>query len=389
MARAGRSVLVLEKSEIYRDLVRGEWIAPWGVLEATKLGLLETFMHAGGHYVGFHVEYGDGIDPDAADHARMPLAILPGVPGPLCIGHPAACAALASAAREAGATVLRGADNVTVTPGEEPRVSFEHQGAHFDVAAGLVAGCDGRNSSIRRQMGFEMEQDEQHNWFSGLLVDDVPEWPEDVQTMGTHADGQLFVFPQGKGRLRLYLGYATEQKGRIAGETAERTFLDAFRVPTLPFGDLIASATIAGPANSIPNQSTLVREPYAPGVVLVGDAAGYNDPIVGQGLSITLRDVRIVRDILLASERWDESIFEPYAEERAERMRRLRLCARLDAIVHTEFGERAQRRRMAVRERRAADPTFMACTGGVMVGPELLPAEAFDERVEDELIAMG
>ena len=33
----------------------------------------------------------------------MPLAILPGVPGPLCIGHPAACAALASAAREAGA----------------------------------------------------------------------------------------------------------------------------------------------------------------------------------------------------------------------------------------------------------------------------------------------
>jgi hypothetical protein len=31
----------------------------------------------------------------------------------------------------------------------------------------------------------------------------------------------------------------------------------------------------------------------------------------------------------------------------------------------------------------------MACTGGVMVGPELLPAEAFDERIEDELIAMG
>ena len=51
LARAGRSVLVLEKSDIYRDLVRGEWIAPWGVAEASRLGLLETLMHAGGHYV--------------------------------------------------------------------------------------------------------------------------------------------------------------------------------------------------------------------------------------------------------------------------------------------------------------------------------------------------
>ncbi|HWO93950.1 MAG TPA: FAD-dependent monooxygenase, partial [Dehalococcoidia bacterium] len=71
-----------------------------------------------------------------------------------------------------------------------------------------------------------------------------------------------------------------------------------------------------------------------------------------------------------------------------ERMRRLRLCARLDAIVHAEFGDDAQRRREAVRRRRASDPGFMLCQAAVMIGPEKLPAEAFDERQEAELAAM-
>lgn len=93
MARAGRAVLVLEKADVYRDLVRGEWIAPWGVVEAGDLGLLDTLMDAGGHYVRFHVEYGDGIDPAEADASKLDLAMLPGIPGPLCIGHPAACRA--------------------------------------------------------------------------------------------------------------------------------------------------------------------------------------------------------------------------------------------------------------------------------------------------------
>jgi 2-polyprenyl-6-methoxyphenol hydroxylase-like FAD-dependent oxidoreductase len=388
MARAGRSVLVLEKSDVYRDLVRGEWIAPWGVVEAMKLGLRETFEGAGGHYVSKHIEYGDGIDPAEAEAAALELALLPGIPGPLCIGHPAACSALEVAAREAGAMVLRGVDHVQVMAGEQPSVSYAHEGKTREAGARVVAGCDGRNSSVRRQLGFTLEQEDQHHWFSGLLVDGVPQWPEDTQTMGTHRDGQLFVFPQGGGRLRLYLSYPTEQKSRLSGSDGERRFLEAFRVPTMPHGEAIADATIAGPANSIPNQSTIVRTPYCPGVVLVGDAAGYNDPIIGQGLSISLRDVRIVRDVLLESEDWETARFADYAEERRERMRRLALCGRIDSIVHAEFGPESQQRRDAVRARRASDPAFMMCVGGVMVGPELLPAEAFDERIEGEIAAL-
>ena len=48
-----------------------------------------------------------------------------------------------------------------------------------------------------------------------------------------------------------------------------------------------------------PGDDTWTDTPFAAGVVLVGDAAGHNDPIVGQGLSIALRDARMVRDLIL------------------------------------------------------------------------------------------
>ena len=46
MARAGKSVLVLEKTTEYPDLVRGEWLAPWGVVEARRTGLLDEMVNA-------------------------------------------------------------------------------------------------------------------------------------------------------------------------------------------------------------------------------------------------------------------------------------------------------------------------------------------------------
>src|SRR5579859_6791860 len=39
LARAGLEVLLLERQHTYRDRVRGEYMAPWGVLEARAVGL--------------------------------------------------------------------------------------------------------------------------------------------------------------------------------------------------------------------------------------------------------------------------------------------------------------------------------------------------------------
>jgi len=389
MASAGKAVLVLEKTTEYKDIVRGELMVPWGVEEVDNLGLRDVLMDAGGHFIAVHADLGDGIVPDEAFAKPVNLALLPDIPGTLAVGHPTACDALGRSAIAAGATVLRGVREVVVTPGSQPSVAYVHEGTARDASARIVIGADGRNSVVRRQLGAELVEETLHHWIVGLLVEDVPEWPDEVQTTGAHGDAMLFVFPQGEGRLRLYVCYAPEQKARFAGSNAERALLATFDVPTMPHGKAISKGTIAGPANAFPSQTALVETIIAPGVALVGDAAGHLDPINGQGLAISLRDVRMVRDALLGSDTWDEGIFEPYVEERRERMRRLSLCARLDGIMKSEFGQRAQRRREAIDARRASERGFLSCQAAVVVGPEKLPAEFFDEGIEAELIAMG
>ena len=64
--------------------------------------------------------------------------------------------------------------------------------------------------------------------------------------------------------------------------------------------DALATARPAGPTAAFSGTDTWTDRPYADGVVLVGDAAGHNDPTAGCGLSIALRDARIVRELIVA-----------------------------------------------------------------------------------------
>ncbi len=389
LARAGKDVLVLEKSDVYRDLVRGEWIAPWGLVEAQRLGLYDTLAAAKGHHVAFHVEYGEGIVPAEAEGEKLALAVLPGIPGPLCVGHPAACNALHASATAAGATVICGVDEVLAEAGPSPTVGYRAGGEKHTARASLIIVADGRNSTIRGQLGFELQRDRPHHWFSGLLVEGAHAWPDEIQTMGTEGNVQFFVFPQGEGRLRLYLSTALTERPNSGAEARASRFLDSFRLSTLPHAEAIAGATIAGPCNAVPNEDTWVDVPACQGVVLIGDSAGWNDPITGQGLSISLRDVRIVSELLLGGSEWTADFFAPYVEERRERMRRLRFAAAVDSLVHAEFGEAAMRRRLAIGARRKADPSFLMSQLAVMVGPEMVPPDAFSEDVWQQALAMG
>src|SRR5580698_5792802 len=126
MARAGKSVLLLEQSEVYEDRVRGEWIAPWGVAEVQRLGLYDLLMQAGGHHLTRHVTYDETLDPAVAEASALPLGIFKdGVAGPLCLRHPLHCQTLFDAAIAAGAVGLRGVRVAEISTGDDPRVAYE------------------------------------------------------------------------------------------------------------------------------------------------------------------------------------------------------------------------------------------------------------------------
>ncbi len=380
MARAGKSVLLLEQSEVFEDKVRGEWIAPWGVAEVNRLGLYDLLISAGGHHITRHVTYDETVDPAAAEAATLPLGVFaPGVPGPLCLRHPLHCQTLFDAAGRAGATALRGVQVGDITVGDAPAVTYEVDGQRRRARARLLVGADGRASQVREAAGIALHQDKPHHWFGGLLVDGAGGWDEDLQAIGTEGDFGFLAFPQGEGRVRIYGGYALEQKQRFSGPGGARRFLDAFALSCSPKNRSLVAGEPAGPLYSYFNNDSWTDEPFAGGVVLVGDAAGWNDPIIGLGLSITYRDVRIVSDLLLADDDWARLSFASYAEERAERMRRLRFVASLQAAIDMEFGEAARERRRRLFERSAADPSLRAHAVAVMAGPESLPPDMFTE----------
>ena len=222
--------------------------------------------------------------------------------------------------------------------------------------------------------------------FGGMLVDGVYGWDPTYQAIGTEGDFAFLAFPQGDGRVRIYGSFGLADRVRFSGPQGAQRFLESFRVSCSPGNRHIAEGRPAGPLRSYANNDTWTDTPFAEGAVLVGDAAGWNDPIIGLGLSITYRDVRIVSDLLRSSDDWSPPTLAPYAEERRERMRRLRFVASLQSALDAEFGDEARARRRSYFERAAADPTLSQHAFAVMGGPEAAPADTFTPAYRDRVL---
>ena len=242
-------------------------------------------MSAGGHHITDHVTYDESLAPAMCEAAPLPLGVFAAdVPGPLCLGHPLHCQTLYDAAAAAGAETLRPVTIDIITLGNAPSVTFFHDGETKTVQAHIVVGAEGRQSEVRAAAAIPLHQDKPHHWFAGLLVENVRDLDPRRQTIGTEGDFGFLTFPQGNGRVRVYGGYALDEKGRFHGEDGARRFLEAFRMTCAPQNAALAEGTPAGPLFSYFNNDSWTDEPFSEGCVLIGDAAGWNDPINGLGL---------------------------------------------------------------------------------------------------------
>jgi 2-polyprenyl-6-methoxyphenol hydroxylase-like FAD-dependent oxidoreductase len=387
LARGNIEVAVLEQDLEPVDRVRGESLAPWGVIELRRLGLLDALVGAGGVFSTLSVPHDENLPGEQA----LPFAtrftdVVPEVPGMLCMSHPAMCRALVAAAEAAGAVALRGVTDITVTAGAPPHIGFSHGGQRIAWTPRLVVGADGRNSHVRRRLGFRLQADPPHNLIGGMLVEGVPDWPQDTQACGTEGRTHFLVLPVGGDRVRLYLAYDFADRSAYAGAERRQKLIDTFAgLACLPRAGLIAASRPVGPFNAFSNEDHWIDDPTAPGVVLAGDAAGHNDPVIGQGLAIALRDARLLSEIILDGRR-DQAAFRSYVEERAERLRRLRITARLRAKLWAEFGEEARQRRQRAERRVRVDKAPWPIAA-MLLGPEKFPASFFEQSTIDALLA--
>ena len=379
LTEAGHEVLVLERQRSYRDKVRGEVINCWGVVEARELGLEKILLDAGGGWAEKFVGFDETVAPEVAEANALALDDqLPGVPGVLDVGHPEACAAIASAAGAAGAEVLMGVQSVQVTPGETPTVTYALNGTKHVVRARLVVGADGRLSTTRRQAGISLTQTPPNSLGGGLLVDDLHRWPADTTSIGTEGDILYFVFPRPGGRARLYILHDSSEKGRFAGPDRNERFLDAFQLECIPGSDMFASATPATSAAFYPMNDAWTDRLVRDNVVLIGDAAGWTDPIIGQGLCMALRDARSVRDALVSNRIWSEAIFADYEAEHSTRRRRLTIAGSVRTLMGMTFTPEGARRRRAYAKAWPKDPVLAGTRLSIYRGPDGVPGESFE-----------
>jgi 2-polyprenyl-6-methoxyphenol hydroxylase-like FAD-dependent oxidoreductase len=374
LARRGARVLIVEREEQFKDRVRGEGMLPWGVAEARALGIYELLRNAGAWEVRWWTRYFGSTLRERRDL----VATTPARTGCLDFYHPAMQSGLLEAAEASGVGVRRGTAIVGVIPGNPPAVRILGGRHEEQLYARLVIGADGRNSKVRASAGFVVHRDPRRLVVAGVLHEGL-QIPEDaVQYISRPSIGQgALVFPIGQRRFRSYFVHRTQGAIRpLSGRRHIGDFVAACVDTGVPAA-WYEGAEVAGPLAAFDGADAWVDRPYRDGIVLVGDAAAASDPTWGCGLSLTLRDVRVLRDQLLTTTDWPAAA-DAYATEHDGYYSALHRLEDWLTVLMYEMGPDADARRARVLPRFAEDPSRAPDFPGL--GPDSPSDEAARRR---------
>ena len=310
MAQRGARVLVVERDESFKDRIRGEGMGPWGTAEARALGI-DALLRDN---CALELRYFDTY----AGPMRMRRDVIETTPQQApCMNfiHPEMQEVLLGAAAAAGAEVRRGVSvtGIITSFGVAPRITISHGDSTAEISARLVVGADGRNSRARSWAGFPVQQDPHRLFVGGVLLEGGAVPSDAISVVQNIGFGAVF-YPQRAGRVRAYFLYHRDvRQERLQGPSDLPRFIAVALQAGTP-AEWLADTKQVGPLATFEGADHWVDHPYRDGVVLIGDAAAASDPCWAQGLSLTLRDVRTLRDKLLASSDWDAAA-HAYADE--------------------------------------------------------------------------
>lgn len=301
LAEKGHRVLVLEATTEFKDRVRGEQVATWGVAEMRELGIYDLLLSSCAQELPWWDVY---IGPARVDHRDLPATTPQGLAN-ITYYHPEMQQVLIEAAEKAGAEVRRGARVTGVEPGSPARVTVQTDSGAETIEGALVASCDGRNSPSRAWGGFEVSHEPDRMQISGLFFHGITA-AEDTNRFGAAPmlNRGTVIFPQGNGDARSYLVGWKATNRRYQGEQDIPAYIDDVVAAGMP-REVFEKAVPDGPLATFDGADSYVKHPYRNGIALVGDAAAASDPCWGQGQPLTLRDVRELRDQLLANDNPD------------------------------------------------------------------------------------
>jgi flavin-dependent dehydrogenase len=282
-------VRVIDRSRFPRTKVCGEYLNAGAVEALSRLGVL------------------GGVRTVAS--GLRGVRIVPAGVGAVALAFPGsalACAraeldaVLLSAAAEAGATVEQArVEDVVMENGRSAGVRVRTPAGDLeDRAARVVVGADGIGSVVARKLGLTAPIARGARYAIGGHYAGFGAFGGFVE-MYVGGGAYFALNPLGDGRTNVMVVVPRERLARwssdvdagVGGAAAAlaagaRSFDDARRI---------------GPRVSIGPLAHRVRRAWAPGAVLVGDAAGFLDPFTGQGVFLALTGAEGAADAIRAA----------------------------------------------------------------------------------------
>ena len=213
------------------------------------------------------------------------------------------------------------------------------EGRAWECRARVVLAADGIRSAIARQLG--LSASEPHRKFGVVMrFHGVP--PDPVARMFIGGPGYcgLAVEPGGEANL----GMVADERAlpQIGGDPSAFFLRQLKDFPA--FAPLLGNAEAAGKALTVGPMAWRTRRQALPGLLLVGDAAGFYDPITGQGVTWALETAQLAAECVDTALRSGSDLpFYEYERRRAAllgpRLRLQRLIQWL--LAHPPILERA------------------------------------------------
>jgi len=329
LARAGLSVLVLDRGREGTDTLSTHALMRAGVLQLHQWGVLEPVRRRGTPVVqstSFH--YGD-------ETLTIQLQPRDGVDGLYAPRRFVIDQLLVDGARAAGAEVVHGivvtdllrADDGAVTG----VVAKDPDGAaSVEVAARLVIGADGMRSTVAALVAAPAYRTARHttavifNYFASLGLDGYHWYYRPGVSAG--------VIPTNDG---LTCVFASLPPGRFHDELRFDVAAGHQQVLRECNGDLAAAVADARPSEryrGFPGLLGYMRQSWGPGWALVGDAGYFKDPLTAHGMTDALVDAeQLARAVIAGS----DAALETYQRDRDERT--LAFFEATDAIASFEW----------------------------------------------------
>ncbi len=307
-ARAGASVVVVEKGAHGRDKVCGDGLTPRAVAALHELAIPLDDAH---RIAGLRMIAGKQVrELPWPDTGRFPSygAVWP---------RRRLDAALIDAAVDAGADVRFEVSGEPILDERTGRATGIDT-PHGTIAADLVVAATGAPGSVARALGAERDPREPFGLAIRAYVESPRHDDEHLEACltirdprGTWVPGYGWMFPCGDGTVNIGVGALSTMKG-FKGLNLNH-LLDSYR-------GLVANSWDIGPNLERPRAWRLPMSAvkrHGPGWVAIGDAAGLVNPMNGEGIDYGLESGMLAADLFLEDptstpERYDELIGERF-----------------------------------------------------------------------------